>query len=179
MPLNLNTWYRIAFPGRPTPSGIMVTVGEYEDISPDHFILELEASPDPSIEKIRMVSKFGASLALCSNGMLCLQGAEDLADVEADLISLSVMTPEIPNAWDWLPPTGTDILGLEVYFSLIPEDVAVVPCDDAQPVPAEAQDDPVLRTVGAYPMVFAFPGTWQEGGGNPGKKIKVIWKSDF
>lgn len=179
MPLNLNTWYRIAFPGRPNPSGIMVTVGDYDDITPDHFILELEASPDPSIEKVRMVSNFGASLALCGNGMLCLQGVEDMADVEADMISLSVMTPEIPNAWEWMPVVGTDMLALSLYCSLIPEGTPVMPCDDGQPELAEAKDDPVRRTVGGYPMVFNFPGTWQEGGGNPGKKVKVIWKSDM
>jgi hypothetical protein len=179
MPLNLNTWYRIAFPGRPDPSLIMVTVGEYEDIPPDHFVLELEASPDLSIEKVRMVSEFGASLSLCSNGMLCLQGAEDMADVEADMISLIVMTPEIPNSWEWITSPVPDMFELKLYCSLIPEGVPVLPCDEGQPELANPEDDPVQRIVGAYPMVFLFKGV-PNGGGHPtGKKVKVIWKSEM
>ncbi|MDX9759112.1 MAG: hypothetical protein RBU27_08135 [Bacteroidota bacterium] len=175
MPLSLNTWYRVAFPGSANTVRIMVTVGEYpDDIPDDHFVLELEAGVEFSIAKIRMDSIFGASLALCSNGMFCLDEATDMADVEADIISQSVMSAEIPNPWEWMPEIAPNEVELTLYLTRIPDVTAVIPCDNGQPVTAEEHDDPARGTVGAYPMRFDFPGE-TKGPGKPGKKIKVIW----
>jgi hypothetical protein len=73
------------------------------------------------------------------------------------------------------PATGLQTLRL--YFSLIPGSDDVQPCDDSQPESAVEKDDPGRGTVGAFPMVFAFPG--EEQSERPGKLVKVIWKKDF
>lgn len=175
MPLSLNTWYRIAFPGSADTVGILVTVGEYpDDIPDDHFVLELEAGADVSVSKVRMDSTFGASLALCGNGMFCLDETTDMADVEADIISQSAMSAEIPNPWEWIREIGPNELELNLYMTRIPEATTVLPCDNGQPVTAEAHDDPARGTVAAFPMCFVFPGETKEPG-RPGKKVKVIW----
>jgi hypothetical protein len=77
-----------------------------------------------------------------------------------------------------MPAIGADTLQLTLYFTLIDEGIDVMPCDDMQPTTAEPADDPAKGTVGAFPMTFAFQATLNPGGGNTGKKVKVIWKTD-
>lgn len=185
MSLSLNRWYRIAFPGQPRPVGIFVTVTEDEladpdiDVGVDCFVLELESSADLLVEKVRMTSHGGRTLAVCSNAMGCIEGRVEPIGIQADLYSQLVWSPEICPQKDWM--TFDDIAGttsFSLYFSLLLDPENVQPCDDRQPQAAVATDDPARGTVGAWPMVFAFPGGSNEGG-NPGKTIKIIWKKDF
>lgn len=181
MSLSLNRWHAIAFPSQPNPVGIFVTVTD-EDIAvvdPDCFVLELESSADLLVEKVRMTSVGGDTLALCSNAWGCIEGAVQPVGIEADLHSQLVWTPEINPQSAWMPYNHqTGMSELSLYFSLLLDSDNVLPCDDGQPEAALGVDDPKRGTVAAWPMVFAFPGGGGEGS-NPGKTIRVIWKKDI
>lgn len=178
--LFLNRWYRIAFPSRPKPVGIFVTVTDEDpaDVDYDCFVVELESSADFLVEKVRMTSLSGETLALCSNAMGCIQHQVQPIGIEADLYSQLVWSPEICPQTEWMVyDPASDTTRFALFFSLLLDPDSVQPCNDAQPEMAIANDDPALGTVGAYPMVFSSPGG---GGGNgkPGKMIRIIWKPD-
>ncbi|MBR9975841.1 MAG: hypothetical protein KFF77_09700 [Bacteroidetes bacterium] len=175
MTLSLNTWYRIAFPFRPDPSGVLVTVQDDPALPIDHFVLELESEADPIVEKIRMTSVHGDTLALLSNATCCMQGGVHPVPIEVHLPSSVVATPPIDRQADWMPLDSAGMTTITLYFTFIDEYDDPRPCENDQPQRAVADDDPEMGTVGAYPMVFAYPG----GEPGPGKKIKVIWKSDI
>lgn len=168
MSLSLNRWYPIVFPSRPKPGGIFVTVTDEDplDVPLDTMVLVLESSPDPSVEKIRMTSQSGLTLALCSNARGCVGGADVPLEIDADIDSSVVWSPDIFPIQDWLvfnPATG--MMEFTIHCTLILDPGNVVPCDDAQPETAP-------------PMVFAFPGTEGQKGG-PGKTIKIIWRAEL
>ena len=180
MPLSLNTWYRIAFPNQEKPDLVFATVyDDPDDVDIDCVVLELESSTDLKIEKLGMVSQSGQSVALCSNALACISGVERPVEIDVDIVSQIVWTPDLPDVYDWLPPVEGGMQQLTLFFTLIDEGEEVHPCDAEQPHHAEPVEDPARGTVGAYPMVFTFPGVVEEGGNNTGKKIKIIWKKDI
>ncbi|MBE0643203.1 MAG: hypothetical protein IH600_03920 [Bacteroidetes bacterium] len=176
MSLSLDTLYGIAFPGKELPDAIIVSVDDDPGVPDDHFMLDLECSADLSVEKVRMDSADGRSLALCADGQYCLAGNPGLVYVDEDIFTIRVLSPFVSDPQLWMPAVDADTLELKLYFTLIDED-PVLPCNDSQPTEADPQDDPANATVGAYPMVFHFEGQWQKGG-NKGKKVTVIWKKD-
>lgn len=180
MTLSLNRWYRIAFPSQPHPVSIFVTVTEEDpmEVEPDCFYVELQSSTDLNIEKVRLTSQSGETLAICSNGIGCVGGAVEPLDIEADILYQAVWSPDIVGQDEWMPyDPATGLQTLRLYFSLIPESDEVQPCNDNQPELAVEKDDPARGTVAAFPMVFAFPG--EEQPERPGKLVKVIWKKDL
>jgi hypothetical protein len=171
--LYLGTWYKIAFPSR--ICDVMVTVDEDSGVPPDHFVMEIEASPDLAVEMCRLEGMPPHTLSLCTNGMGCLEGGPFSVYVERTEWYNRVMSMAIPcpNLDQWFPPDPSGSLQLTLYFTLIPPGVPINSCNPNQPDEANALGDLGLGTVGAFPMVFAYPG---ENNGGKGNKIRVIWR---
>ncbi|MFA6233422.1 MAG: hypothetical protein WC824_04435 [Bacteroidota bacterium] len=178
MGLLLNTWYRIFFPAKSSLYAIYVTVENDDGVLNDHFLLEMEASTDLDVEKCRMDDSFGKSLALTSNGYFCKNDVASRVYVENTPFFDRVRSPLVSEVWSWIPYIGTGLLQLTLYMTVISADDDVMPCDPLQPETADPRVDPTQRTVCGFPMVFVFPGVYEEGGGNTGKKVKVIWKKE-
>jgi hypothetical protein len=178
MALSLNTRYYIHFPNHIGKDQVLVTVTDDPGVPVDHFVLELEASSDQDVEKVRVAPDAANSLALCTDGQYCLNGANGEVYVEISEFSARVISPVVSPSYIWFPSAGVGLLELTLYFTTVPSGQAVDPCDDLQPETADPRDDPSLQTVGAFPMVFVYKGTMKEAE-NPGKKIKVIWKKDI
>ena len=180
MPQSLNTWYLIAFESEPGLDGVFVTVTQDDAVPDGHFTLELESDMDPRIEKVRLESDGGASLALCSNAFFCHNGTVEMGKIEADTGSQRVSTPPLNGADQWIVPDKKNGgYTLTVYFTKILYGEDPLPCDDWQPDMADPNDHPDWESVGAYPMVFAFPGENPGGGNTTGKKVKIIWQRDL
>lgn len=155
-----------------------MTVTDDPGVPVDYFVLEIEADSDQDVEKARMAPDAANSLAFWTDGQYCLNGAGGEVYVEISEFTRRVISPVVGPSYAWFPSPGAGLLQLTLYFTTVPYGQAVDPCDDVQPETADPVNDPAKQTEGAFPMVFVYKGTMKEEG-NPGKKIKVIWKKDL
>ncbi|MFZ1728967.1 MAG: hypothetical protein WBQ23_04785 [Bacteroidota bacterium] len=189
MSLALDTRYHILFTSAPNTFNVEVSVEDLAELPADNFVLELQTGQELRVQKCRLKGKDENSLALYSNGQYCLNQASgtvsvliteapDQTDESGMMITtLTITFPSVGPGPDWLIPDGAGNLQLTLYMTLINEGAPIEPCDAGQPETAIPDDQ--SGTVGGYPMVFVFPGTWEGGNkGGSGKKVRVIWKKD-
>lgn len=181
MLLSLDTWYRISFPNIPATAKVFVSVNDDMGVPLDHLVMEIEADADVNVDKISMLSQSGSMFALCTDGQYCLNGAKGMLYVNEypDDYVTTVISMPIPNVWEWFPVPNPGFLQLDLHCSYIQAGIPVDPCNLWQPETADPNSNPALRSVGAFPMQFGFAGELNPEGGNPGKKVKVVWKTDM
>jgi hypothetical protein len=181
MLLSLDTWYRISFPNIPGTATLFVSVEDDMGAPLDHLVVEIDADADVNVDKIHMISQSGTMFALCTDGQYCLNGSTGVLYINEypEDPTITVISLPIPNSWEWFSVPNPGFLQLDLFCSYILAGHLVNPCDPNQPETADPNSNPALRSVGAFPMQFGFAGGLNPDGGNPGKKVRVIWKTEM